>query len=612
MIIDGDVDMAARIPEEKIIELRQSVDIVDIISEYVQLKKHGRNYFGLCPFHHENTPSFSVTAEKQIFHCFGCGTGGNVFNFIMEAEGVTFQEAAAIIAEKSNVPLDIKPHDSAARHHVPPHAQRMLNAHELLGKFYHHLLMNTNEGAGALDYLTSRGMAVESIRKFQIGYSLPEWDIAVKYLKQHGFSESEMEKAGLIIRKENGEGYFDRFRNRLMFPLTDTKGKIVAFSARSLSVDDHPKYLNTPETPIFNKSSLLYNYYGARSEVRKQGFAVLFEGFADVISADHAGVRNGTAVMGTSLTENHIHLLRRLCDAVIICFDSDRAGIEAAYRAGKLLFQHGMETKVAMLPKGLDPDDYIQKHGAEKFRSDVIGNPLTWTAFKLRYFRLDKNLQNEGEKLEYIEEVMRELSTLDNPVERDLYTRQLAEEFSLSLEVLQDQLEKRMAGERKKPKPRREEPHLPVQIKGERVPQAHFLAERQLISRMLRDKDVAYRVMDMLGGQPFHHEEHQAIITYLLGYFEEGNRPDPSLFLHFLPDKNLRAIVTEIEMMTMDLEYTEQELKDCVNHVLKHGKMLMIKEKQLEQRTAERNKNLEKAMEIAKEIIELRKSLSYM
>lgn len=603
--------MAARIPEEKIIELRQSVDIVEIISDYVQLKKHGRNYFGLCPFHQENTPSFSVTAEKQIFHCFGCGTGGNVFNFIMEAEGVSFQEAAARIAEKGNIPLDIKPHESTAFQHVPPHEQRMLKAHELLGKFYHHLLMNTNEGAGALDYVTSRGMAVESIRKFQIGYSLPEWDIVVKYLKQHGFSEGEMEQAGLIIKRENGEGYFDRFRNRLMFPLTDMKGNIVAFSARSLSDDAHPKYLNTPETPIFNKSSLLYNYYAARSEVRKQGFALLFEGFADVISADHAGVKNGTAVMGTSLTDKHIHLLRRLTDSVTICFDSDHAGIEAAYRAGLLLIQHGMETKVAMLPQGLDPDDYIQKYGAEKFRSDVVGNALAWTAFKLQYLRLDKNLQNEGERLKYIEEVMKELSTLGNPVERDLYTRQLAEEFSLSLEVLQDQLEKLVASQRKKSKPRQQEPN-PFIAKKARVPQAHILAERHLIARMLRDEEVAYRVMDMLDGQTFHLEEHQAIITYLLGYFEEGNKPDPSLFLHFLPNKNLRAIVTEIEMMTVDHEYTEQELKDCVNHVLKHGKMLMIKEKQLEQKAAERNKNVEKAMEIAKEIIELRKSLSYM
>jgi DNA primase len=601
--------MAAKIPEEKVSELRQSVDIVDIISEYVQLKKHGRNYFGLCPFHHENTPSFSVSPEKQIFHCFGCGTGGNVITFIMEAEGASFQEAAAIIAEKGNVPLDIRRYGPADRRHIPPHKQRMLSAHELLGKFYHHLLMNTNEGSDALDYLTSRGMSAESLRKFQIGYALPSWDIAVKYLKKHGFSPEEMEKAGLIIKKENGEGYFDRFRNRIMFPLLDTQGNIVAFSARALADDDHPKYLNTPETVLFDKSSLLYNYYGARSEIRRHGFAVLFEGFADVISADDAGVQNGVAVMGTSLTEKHVHLLKRLTDTVILCMDSDPAGVEAAYRAGLLLTKRGLETKVALLPQGYDPDDYIQEKGAERFRREAIGNAQTWTAFKLRYFRMGKNLQNEGEKLEYIEKVIKELSLLDSPLERDLYTRQLAEEFSLSLEILQEQISNLAETNKKRQTPARYKPQPYAYKRENRLPKGPALAERILIARMMRDQKTAYKVMELLGGQSFHYEEHQAIITYLLGYFEDGHHPDPALFLQCLPDRRLRSIVTEIEMMAIDGEYTEEELKDCVKHVLKHGKMLMIKEKLSEQRAAEQNRDMEKAQLIAREIIELRKSL---
>ncbi|GIN20019.1 MAG TPA: DNA primase [Bacillus bacterium] len=603
--------MAARIPEEKISELRQSVDIVDIISEYVQLKKQGRNYFGLCPFHNENTPSFSVAPEKQIFHCFGCGAGGNVFNFLMDAEGVTFQEAAAIIADKGGIPLQIEQPDSQRDDGYPSEHQIMIDAHELLGKLYHHLLLNTKEGAGALDYLLSRGFSPEGIRKFKIGYSLPEWDMAVKYLTKRGFKEEELENAGLIIKKENDDGFFDRFRNRIMFPLFDTKGRTIAFSARALESDDSPKYLNTPETAIFNKSSLLYNYHEARSEIRRQGYAVLFEGFADVISADQANVKNGVAVMGTSLTNEHIQLLRRLTDTIILCFDSDQAGIEASNRAGSMLVEKGLEVKAALLPKGMDPDDYIRKHGTEKFRTDVIGNSLAWTAFKLHYYRFGKNLKNEGEKLKYIEEVMNELSKLDNPIERDLYIRQIAEEFSLSLEVLEDQQKKLVQAEGKKQQQQKQAgsfTQLPQ--KRQKVMPAHITAERLLLARMIRDEEATYRIMTMLEDQTFYYDEHQAIITYLLGYYAAGNPPDPLLFLDHLPDKKLRAIVTEIEMMSVDSEDNEQELKDCVNYVLNHAKMLMIKEKQSEQREAERSNNVQKALEIAQEIISLRKSLS--
>ncbi|RST73845.1 DNA primase [Siminovitchia acidinfaciens] len=607
--------MAARISDEKISKLRQSVDIVDIISEYVQLKKQGRNYFGLCPFHSENTPSFSVAPEKQIFHCFGCGTGGNVFNFLMDVEGISFQEAASIVADKGGIPFEIEQSNEIKDDRYPAEHQRMVDAHELLGKLYHHLLLNTKEGSDALKYLHSRGFSTEGIRKFKIGYSLPEWDMAVKYLSKRGFTEEELESAGLIIKRENDSGFFDRFRNRIMFPLFDEKGRIIAFSARAIEQSDSPKYLNTPETIIFNKSSLLYNYHGARSEIRRQGYAVLFEGFADVISADEADVKNGVAVMGTSLTNQHVQQLRRLTDTIIICFDSDQAGIEASNRAGSLLVDQGLEVKASMLPQGMDPDDYIRKHGAEKFRADVIGNALTWTAFKLHYYRFGKNLQNEGEKLKYIEEVMNELSKLNNPIERDLYIRQIADEFSLSLEVLENQQKQLVQAEEQKQRKHRKQTDDFYQVhrqKKQGVPMAHLTAERLLLARMLRDEETAYRIMAMLENHSFFFDEHQAIITYLFGYYAEGNQPDPLLFLDYLPDKKLRAIVTEIEMMVIDSEESEQELKDCVNYVLKHAKMLMIKEKQSEQREAERSNNVEKALKIAQEIIYLRNSLSSM
>ncbi|MCJ7841855.1 DNA primase [Lederbergia sp. NSJ-179] len=604
----------ARIPEDKIAEIKQSVDIVDIVSEYVQLKKQGRNFFGLCPFHGENTPSFSVSQEKQIFHCFGCGMGGNAFSFIMEMEGISFQEAAEKIATKGNVELQIDPDTFKHKEsRLPPDQAEMIKAHELLTKFYHHLLLNTNEGADALKYLLERGFTKESIEKFNIGYSLPEWDFAVNYLDKHGFSLEVMEKAGLLTRRSKDQAFIDRFRNRLMFPLLNEQGKIVAFSARAITPEDQPKYLNTPETVLFHKSSLLYNYHHARRHIRKLGFTVLFEGFADVISADRAGVSNGVALMGTALTEQHIQLLKRLSNNVILCLDSDDAGVESAFKSGSLLEKQGMTVTVAILPNQLDPDDYIHQYGAEKFRDDVIGNAQTWMAFKLFYFRRGKNLQNEGDRLDFVEKAIIEIGKLGNPVEREMYLRQLSEEFSLSLEALlmqlneltQTKVSKMNGGQAQE---RVKETTSRTEVHRQPLP-AIAVAERQLIAKMMQHKELVYRIMEMMGEGTFHYDEHQAIVTYLLGYYEEGHTPDPGLFMNYLPDRKLRKIVSEIEMLTVDYEYSEKELHDYVCHVLKYPKLLKIKEKQAEQKAAERKKEFAKAIELAKEIVELRRSL---
>lgn len=609
--------MTRGIPEEKIAEIKQAVDIVDVVSQYVQLKKQGRNFFGLCPFHNENTPSFSVSQEKQIFHCFGCGTGGNVFTFLMEIEEISFPDAVRKVAELGNVDLQIDYFPQQRdEYRLPVEQVQMLEAHEILAKFYHHILINTNEGDDALQYLKNRGFTDESIRKFQLGYSLSEWDVAVKYLEKRGFPLQLMENAGLIIKREHENTYFDRFRNRIMFPLYDEKGKIVGFSGRIINPTEdepnEPKYLNTPETVLFNKSRLLYNYYHARTSIRKLGYVVLFEGFADVIAADRAGVSNGIAVMGTSLTDYHVHLLKRLTDTVIICLDSDDAGIEAAYRAGTLLESQAMKVKVALMPRGLDPDDYIQQYGEEKFRTDVIGNPLTWMSFKLIYLRKGKNLQNEGEKLEFIEKAMLEIAKLGNAVERDLYLQQIAEEFSLSMDTLKEQITRTLQrlerNQNRTNNPPSSNVTRTIPRKQTLLP-AHVVAERKLLARMIQDEEILYRIMDMVEGFSFHIDEHQAILTYLIGYYEKGNRADTALFLQYIPDHHLRKVVSEIAMLNINSEYTEKELMDCISHVLKYPKMLMLKEKQAEQRLAERNKDFEKSKQLAQEIIELRRLL---
>ncbi|WP_121611737.1 DNA primase [Mesobacillus foraminis] len=603
--------MAERIAEEKINEIRQAVEIVDVIGDYVQLKKHGRNYFGLCPFHGENTPSFSVSPDKQIYHCFGCGAGGNVFSFLMEVDGLSFQEAALKLAERTNIELEVGAASPLKRKAYPENYRQMVDAHELLRKFYHHLLVNTDEGQPALEYLLKRGFSKESIDKFQIGYALPSWEFVTGFLQKKGYSAEHMEKAGLIIKRDRDGTFFDRFRDRVMFPILDHQGNTIAFSGRALG-DDEPKYLNSPETPIFNKSKILYNFSKARSSVRKHQHAILFEGFADVIAADRSGVENGVATMGTSLTGEHVSILKKNVQNITICYDSDNAGIEAAYRAAVLLNDAGCTVKVAMMPSGMDPDDYIRKYGEEKFRNEVIGSSSTFMSFKIQYFRRGKNLQNEGDRLQYIEEVLKEISRLDKAVEKDLYLRQLADEFSLSLDALKQQANQSQDNGKgqpaRQPQPEPEKKQF-VFTRQAGLKPAYHEAERRLIAHMIRNSEIAYKVQELLQGKTFNIDEHQAIITYLLGFYEKGYEPDPSRFLNYLEDNKLKRVVADIEMMSLNDELADQELTDYIKQVLNYQKLLKIKDKQAEQKEAERQSDYLRAAAIAMEIIQLRKSL---
>lgn len=600
--------MTNRIPDEIIEKIQQSADIVDVVSEYVQLKKQGRNHFGLCPFHGEKSPSFSVSQDKQIYHCFGCGAGGNVFSFLMQIEGYSFVEAALALADKLHIGLPdqinpVQPKDANSEN------EKMIEAHELLKKFYHHLLVNTNEGQAALDYLTSRGFTKESIEQFEIGYALDSWDFVAKFLTKRGYNPQLMEKAGLLVKKSSSDQYLDRFRNRIMFPIVDHGGRPIAFSGRVLG-KEQPKYLNSPETPIFNKSKVLYNFHNARVHIRKNQQVVLFEGFADVISAVRSGVQHSIATMGTSLTEAQAKIIKRNAGDVIICYDSDSAGLEATLRASKTLAAAGCKMRVAALPDGTDPDDYIRTHGPEKFKKDVIGASITLMAFKMQFFRKGKNLQDEGQRLQYIEEILKELSLLENPVEIELYLKQLSGEFSLSMDVLKSQMQEKKLN--KKPERKKEQQTAPAasafKPQQRRLLPAFHNAERLLIAHMLRNREIAQKVLDRIGLQ-FNIEEHRAIITYLYAYYEEGNEASVSSFLRKLPGTGLHQFVSDIAMLSVNEDISERELADYIKQVLNHQNWLMIKEKEAEKLEAERQKDFVKAANIAMEVIRLKRDL---
>ncbi len=605
-----------RIPEETIEAVRSKTDIVDLIGEYVQLTKRGKNWFGLCPFHGESTPSFSVSEDKQLFHCFGCGASGNAITFVMDIENSPFTEAVVRLAERTGIEIDRSAGEGAATGSQTRHEfKSMLEAHSLASNFYSHLLLNTVEGEEALQYLEKRGFTRESIEKYGIGWSLHDREALSGLLKRKDFDMKEMERAGLCIMKDDGTGYFDRFRGRIMFPLRDDNGHVVAFSGRILTgTKQDAKYLNSPETPIFEKSHILYNFHNARLNVRKTGKVILFEGFMDTISADRAEVTNSVAVMGTSLSDTHLLKLKRIARELIICCDGDDAGWEAAKRFAEMATKKGMDVQIALLPGRMDPDDYITQYGGEAFREKVIGNPHSYLSFMMAYAKRSKNLSFENDVLQYIHEVLEELALRSSPVERDLYIRQLSNETGVSTEAIQQQFIK-MAGQQSKIA-KAEQVHAdePVRFQNavpSRKTTGTERAERTLLYHLLNDGALFDRIRE---DKPdlFVRDDYIAIFVRLAGFYEQHGSPDFHRFAETLEDRELRKIVLEAAMVERDSEHTEEEIDDCISHLEKYRINLMIQKKMHESKEAEKMKDHTRALELAREIIQLRKSLTVL
>ncbi|MCA0992905.1 DNA primase [Guptibacillus hwajinpoensis] len=602
--------MSGRIPEEKIEAIRRSTDIVDVISDYVQLKKQGRNFFGLCPFHGESTPSFSVAPDKQIYHCFGCGAGGNAFSFLMEIEGYNFVEAVQSLGQKSGIDLPEVQENQSGSAKTNSENDTIYKAHDFLAKLYNHCMVKTPEGEQARAYLNERGFSKEMIEKFQLGFAPDSWDYATSYLEKRNYPLAKVADAGLLAKREFDGKYFDRFRNRIMFPIWDPKGRPVAFGGRIIG-EGEPKYLNSPETKLFQKGKFLYGFHLTRSAIRLKDQAILLEGYVDVITAYGNGVQNVVASLGTALTKDQAKLLRRQTESVVICYDSDKAGTNAATRAADELMEAGCYVRIAKMPGGLDPDDYIRTYGAERFEKDVIGAAPTVMAFKMEVFRSGKNLSDEGERIRYIEEVLKEISRLPNAVERDHYLRQLAEEFSLSLDALKQQVSQFFKeGKKSKdnaPPKRDNNARKNFYVKKKLLP-AFQNAERILLAYMMRDLEVAEKVQEEVGGS-FNIDEHSAIAAYLYSFYANGHEADVSQFMEQLTDPNLVKIASELAMMDLNNDVSDKELHDYIRQVLNYPEWIKIEEREKEKKEAEMKQDFVQAAKIAMEILEMKKNL---
>ncbi|WP_430534360.1 DNA primase [Listeria rocourtiae] len=621
-----------RIPEEKIDEIRSQADIVDVVGNYVQLKKQGRNYTGLCPFHGEKTPSFSVSPEKQIFHCFGCGKGGNVFSFLMQIDGLSFVESVKKVADMTHIPLDIEiaRGDGAPTNRPDSQEGKMIEIHQLTSKLYHYLLMETEEGQEALQYLLDRGMSEQELDHFEIGFAPADALTVTTFLKKREVDLPLAVECGLLTERDDGN-IVDRFRNRIMFPIKNDRGQLVGFSGRLFNQEDGPKYLNSPETPIFNKRNILYHFSDARQEIRKKEEILLLEGYMDVISGVSAEFSNGVASMGTSLTEEHVQMIRRVTNRAVICYDSDRAGIEASFKAGTLLAEHHrLEVFVLQLPNGKDPDDFIRSEGAEKFAEIYAHQRLSWTAFKLQFLRRNRNLQNETDKIAYLGEALVEIGKLDQAVERELYLKQLGSEFELSMEALKQQLQQSVANT-VKPKihdyggpPPEEFGEYPVYDSSggpvyekfsfqqpNLAPSAGLISEKRLLKYMLEDRDAFIQIRSMMQEQEieFYHDNYQALYTHLIGFYASGNDANPLALMDQLPNEASRNLVSELEMMVVNTEVTNEEYQDYIFSLRKAGIERDIKEKEQQLQIASQQGEIEVALELARTIMTMRANL---
>lgn len=634
--------MAQRIPQEVIEDIRNQSNIVDVVGQFVQLKKSGKNHFGLCPFHEERSPSFSVAEDKQMYHCFGCGKGGNVFKFLQDLEGLTFPEAVKKVAELGHLPIDLSFVGPSQSLDTPEQKEkaRLIELHENAADLYHHILLNTEIGSEALAYLNERGLSEEVIKEFQIGFAPSDRILLQKIYERDAVPTEEQLASGLMSERHDGT-LVDRFYQRIMFPIRNSRGQTVAFSGRILpqpNVDTskQPKYLNSAETTIFNKRDVLFNFDKAKGYARKAQELILFEGFMDVIAAWRAGVKQGVASMGTSLTNEQIRMIQRTTDKVLICYDGDTAGVEATNRGLDLLSQQtNLELGVLSIPGSLDPDDYLREKGPEQFQEFFKNGRESVFTFKMRFYQRGKNMQTEQDRFTYLEQMVKELAQVSSVIEREVYINQLSQEFGISVEAITAELSKVKQVARKAHKKERQASQSSQQMPeptfweeppavGEegyhpapgvvKVHQTRPLtpgerAEKLLLFRLMTERSVQGR-LSQLPDFTFNHDDYQELYQHFTDYMLVVNQFDPSAFIDYLKEETLKQQFVTIYYQELSEESSEKEITDYLS-AMTHAKLEMVKQEKInEQKEAVRLGNKQLEQELTIEIINIQRNLN--
>ena len=556
----------ARLSQEKINEIRQSVDIVDVIGQYLPLHKKGRNYTAICPFHNDTRPSLTVSPDKQIFMCFVCGTGGNVFTFLQEYLKISYMEAVKKVAEMGRVDLS-EYHLDVEKRPINQEHVALYQMHQEAQKLYSYYL-NTKLGLEAKTYLLKRHFNEELIKEFQIGYA-PIDSVLYQSFSKLGFQEIDMVKSGLVIESQN---HFDRFNDRIMFPLYNQQGQIVGFSGRIYKpTQSDSKYVNSPESEIFIKGNTLYHYHKCREAVKKAGFVYVLEGFMDVIAMYKAGIENTVAIMGTALTKSHIQALRRLTTHIHLCLDGDQAGLAAMSKCARELEEAGFKVSIIILPEGKDPDEIYEAHGQDGLH-EALKKTLKPIEFMMDFEYKMIDSQNYDDRKTYLEKMCQHIAQIQDEVDRDYYIHALSQKSGFSYDIIQNKL----TGIQ----PHREEyVHREVK-KTIQLVDKYRKAEHDLLFYMLNSKDVAMKYESKAGFM--YDDSYRVIASYIVDYYRHHNHIEVADLINSIQKEELIQTVIEISQSALPLDYEEKAIDDYIKTIAANARK-MKKQQLLEQ-----------------------------
>ncbi|MBT4141054.1 MAG: DNA primase [Candidatus Latescibacteria bacterium] len=547
----------ARVPEELIDQIRQSVDIVDIVSDHVVLTRKGKSFLGICPFHDDSSPSMNVSQEKQIFKCFSCGAGGNSFTFLRDIENISFIEAVRKLAERAGINLP----DTRDRNPEQQEAyDELYRANELAFKYFHHMLTEDARGEEARAYLENRGISREIIDSFGIGYALNAWDGFLAAATRRGFSPQALERAGLATTRQNGGGFYDRFRHRVTFPIEASTGRTVAFGARALDPDEQAKYLNSPETPVYNKSATLYGLWRGRDAIRESGQALVVEGYMDLISLAQFGVENVVASSGTALTADHARLLRRYAPKATLIFDGDAAGTSAAVRGIGSLFEVGQEARVVALPAQHDPDSYVREHGPEGFQK-LIDSAMSAPDFLVEQIAKREDLSTADGKARATHELAELISRIGDQALRQFLIKDLAEKMGLSedsfIQVIQNDT-------RRPPQRRTQDPTEPAPPPFDPRPRD----ERELIILMMQSNEAADAVLQHIPSADFSNGTYRQIVDIIAQNRKQNHAVDVAYLIDQTNSQQLSRIISDMSL-ELGIADPDQEIFPLPDYIRK-------------------------------------------
>ena len=555
-----------RYSDEILDEVKSSNDIVDVISQYISLKRSGRNYFGLCPFHNEKSPSFSVSPDKQIFHCFGCGVGGNVISFISKIEGIGFKESIEVLAERANIKLPTI--DNSIDSKKEELKAKVYKVNIFTAEYYHKKLYEPSSKI-AQEYVKKRQLNNETLQSFKIGFS-GKFDELYQALKKEGFNDEEILESGLVNKNENGK-YIDRYRNRLMIPIFDERNRVIAFGGRVLD-DSKPKYINSPENIVYSKGRHLFGLNVAKKGDTKR--LLIVEGYMDAISLHQRGITNVVASLGTALTTSQGWLLRKNCEQVILGFDSDGAGQTAILRAMEVMQNMGCDMRVLQMSGAKDPDEYVLKYGAVRFQK-LLDDAISLIEFKIKILQKDLNLENASDKIKFLNEIAKLISKIENTMEREIYIEKIAKGYNISKEAIYAEVNKLQYSNRKSSNILEKERPVVSRVKREEnISEEITKRENTILWILINSVDTYKTIKENIKIEDFKNEENKEILKQIYNALENGNDNISSVLDH-IESEQIQSHLTEI----MAEDYGITDNKKAIEDLLKKYELEKLESK---------------------------------